>query len=1034
MPRPVALSSVLVAAAVSLVLAQPDPADPTPLYDKHYQYPDGIPYQVDYNTAAIRGPQVGYNICNSTTEDQDSMCQTSFVNHIDDFCLWAPPKPNSTIGDTEAEEVAWCTKPGHGTRLIPDGALQGVQVLKTPDYIQIAGYIDQSQINLTPDDYGGELDPHGADLRGNPLGGLMYSNAFPGSNGDNNTYLQVSDWTNFMGGHTFCIKVCDPSKTTGPAYCQNIYDRLGCLYNAPNNAKNGTFEVCDADNMTPPGVYVSGGQTMTYFQPPESLGAITTVPYTPVVPSSSNCVTYTSAALYTGLPKGTDAAVSGTGATGTHTGSSSAAQATSNGAGSSLPGGARRPAPQDRCCATNPIKPLPSPLASTRLDIVPSIHLHHDRSNQRTPHLMIVPRVPKKAQKLGRALKTAARLPARVSGGRGSGRNRLSPSPGEQPVVLLRVQVIGCRDLAPRSKNASCDPFVVVSLLNTRHHTPVSKRTANPDYKDATFDFTLYLSLADRLGTLEIVVWDKDGMLKKEYLGEVALPLEDWFRDGCGFGFHDDRNKPQSLRLVSTRAGTSPSGSVQIKLGFVSPPLHPSAGPSMSFEQVFSELNRRSRPSLVSAPPTEGIGTLRSHLSGPLYDDDGGISSDEEDDANSEDEEEDELGIPQLSRLQIPASPIRDRDKDKDQGGSRSPGTARPSPHVDTATPTPTTPTNRTKLPKFFPRRPPLSTRSSYEPAPVVPVVAVTAAAVAAAAAVDVPAITVAPAPAPAPAPVPAPATVSAPASAAPHAAPPPPPPLIVTECGHRRSMSAGAIPTMTQHSKRKFRTSWASSSKHAGYNFSAANDIVGIVMLEIKGATDLPKLKNMTRTGWDMDPFVVISFGKKVFRTRVIRHSLNPVWDEKLLFHVRRYETSFKVMLTVLDWDKLSSNDYVGDARFDVAELVKDSPQPDPCTGLYDLGQEGRHEMKEFVLPLVTGKEAAWEAKHTPMLQIRAKFQPYDALRQRFWAQYLREYDADDTSTLSRVELTSMLDSLGSTLSAQTIDSFYLRHGKRPA
>jgi len=32
------------------------------------------------------------------------------------------------------------------------------------DYIQIAGFINQTQINLTPDDYGGELDPHGADL------------------------------------------------------------------------------------------------------------------------------------------------------------------------------------------------------------------------------------------------------------------------------------------------------------------------------------------------------------------------------------------------------------------------------------------------------------------------------------------------------------------------------------------------------------------------------------------------------------------------------------------------------------------------------------------------------------------------------------------------------------------------------------------------------------------------------------------------------------------------------------------------------
>ena len=36
------LSSLAVVAAATLALAQPDPADPTPLVDKHYQYPDGI--------------------------------------------------------------------------------------------------------------------------------------------------------------------------------------------------------------------------------------------------------------------------------------------------------------------------------------------------------------------------------------------------------------------------------------------------------------------------------------------------------------------------------------------------------------------------------------------------------------------------------------------------------------------------------------------------------------------------------------------------------------------------------------------------------------------------------------------------------------------------------------------------------------------------------------------------------------------------------------------------------------------------------
>ena len=81
------------------------------------------------------------------------------------------------------------------------------------------------------------------------------------------------------------------------------------------------------------------------------------------------------------------------------------------------------------------------------------------------------------------------------------------------------------------------------------------------------------------------------------------------------------------------------------------------------------------------------------------------------------------------------------------------------------------------------------------------------------------------------------------------------------------------------------------------------------------------------------MDPFVVISFGKKVFRTRVIRHSLNPQWDEKMLFHVRRYETSFKLELTVLHWDKLSSNDHVGEASFDVERLLANTPKKDKQT-----------------------------------------------------------------------------------------------------
>lgn len=37
-------------------------------------------------------------------------------------------------------------------------------MLVTSQYIQIAGFVKQALVDMAIDDYGGELDPHGADL------------------------------------------------------------------------------------------------------------------------------------------------------------------------------------------------------------------------------------------------------------------------------------------------------------------------------------------------------------------------------------------------------------------------------------------------------------------------------------------------------------------------------------------------------------------------------------------------------------------------------------------------------------------------------------------------------------------------------------------------------------------------------------------------------------------------------------------------------------------------------------------------------
>ncbi|TFY51888.1 hypothetical protein EVG20_g10793, partial [Dentipellis fragilis] len=112
------------------------------------------------------------------------------------------------------------------------------------------------------------------------------------------------EWNSFIGGGTFCVTVCpdDGPAKNAAGYCRNTLDRLGCAVNSPNNAQKGTYEVCQGEDKDLPGVYTSNGQTITYSQPDESLGPITTLPFTPRTPASSNCQTFSSAALFADAP------------------------------------------------------------------------------------------------------------------------------------------------------------------------------------------------------------------------------------------------------------------------------------------------------------------------------------------------------------------------------------------------------------------------------------------------------------------------------------------------------------------------------------------------------------------------------------------------------------------------------------------------------------------------------------------------------------------------------------------------------------
>ncbi|KAK2741126.1 hypothetical protein FQN57_005727 [Myotisia sp. PD_48] len=496
--------------------------------------------------------------------------------------------------------------------------------------------------------------------------------------------------------------------------------------------------------------------------------------------------------------------------------------------------------------------------------------------------------------------------------------------------LILRTRVISGQNLAPKDRNGRSDPYLVVTLGDSRESTPTISKTLNPEW-NVSFDLPIV-----GVPLLECVCWDKD-RFGKDYMGEFDIALEDIFSDGL------------------------PEQKIQLQFTLVDP-----SSPTASPDEIFLKFRTLVR--------------------------------------SSDDEEED-----------ITPVTSGDNEENEDEGDLEIEKDA---------------------------------SEENDDPS------------------------------------------------------------KIETVEKRRRRLRIARL-------KRK-------SIAVRAYEFSGAKDgVLGMVFIEINKVMDLPPERNMTRTSFDMDPFVVTSLGRKTMRTRVIRHNLNPIFDEKMVFQVMKHEQAYSISFTVMDRDKLSGNDFVASTNFPLQTLIQAGAEADPETGLYQLpgltepvttqpasksrfrlalsrsssasslsklakpslksrssanslasqfqpaeqqqstaspNQEfgtmlnvpgtpsgitsspldktgpsimstsptDTDDFTVFVIPLTLKNKERWEAKHSPELHIKAKYMPYRALRQQFWRVMLKQYDADESGRISKIELTTMLDTLGSTLKESTIDGFF--------
>lgn len=600
----------------------------------------------------------------------------------------------------------------------------------------------------------------------------------------------------------------------------------------------------------------------------------------------------------------------------------------------------------------------------------------------------------------------------------------------------LKTILTQARGIAPRDreKNTKCEPYAVISCGDFRFTTHTVHNTVDPDW-GCWFDIPV------RTGdeALDLVVWDRI-RFNKDYLGEVAIPLKDMFIKGVT----ETETPVQWFPLHSTRskAANYVSGDVSLQFSLVDAQGEPSP-------QLFEQWQR-----MVFSDELES-----DMLVSDACEDAGGDSDAEMSNLAHEMFRTNILDMPAEMRLSLEMSSESqsesgaESDIESDQGGDG--GKEHPDDYV--GVPDVSQATLRRGDENLDDYHHPHITAHQFSGGTVrknqqLALVG--------------------------------PPGLSSLAAANKMARTPP------IASG---STTGTHTPDHLEIPSKKTKKSKSKKKAHQHYELNCSNAVLGVIFLEILNITDLPPLRNMTRTGFDVDPFVIISFGRSTFRTQSKRHTLNPTYNERVIFPVLKHEQAFSIGFTVMDKDKISTHDFVADGQFEIRPLLDLAPRPDPTTMLYDFESRSapptplrkrrfrrarkprpnnlnpgdfddfmvsssdlpeRSDMNEyeddegdsnmgsspapssaenmrvFELPLRI-KNQKYAEKHHPVLTVRARFMPYAALRQRLWTSLLQKYDVTGSGTINIVDMTQMLDVLNSTLSSFTVVGWWKKYGR---
>lgn len=116
-------------------------------------------------------------------------------------------------------------------------------------------------------------------------------------------------------------------------------------------------------------------------------------------------------------------------------------------------------------------------------------------------------------------------------------------------------------------------------------------------------------------------------------------------------------------------------------------------------------------------------------------------------------------------------------------------------------------------------------------------------------------------------------------------------------------------------------------STDHLKLSLDEIKSVIGVLELDVLRCTNLPS-DNPKSLTFDCDPFVIVMFSTHTYKTRIIKHSQNPTFNERILLPIMAGDKQFPIRFSVYDYDRLSNNDFLGSASIMVSSVLDETEQ----------------------------------------------------------------------------------------------------------